>query len=76
MGKKKKQVKYSFPTQVRCPRCGSIQTRSYSTHGKIQYRKCQAPVCRHRFSVRGEAVKQTTKQKGKDNGTISTEAHN
>ena len=48
--------KFSFPTRVRCPRCRSLQTRATSTQGQIQYRECQMPVCRKRFSVRGEPV--------------------
>jgi len=47
---------WAFPTVVRCPRCRGIQTRATSTQGKVQYRQCQAPICQHRFSVRGKPI--------------------
>lgn len=58
MSKTKKQ-KYSFPTVSQCPRCRGTQTRAVSTQGKVQYRKCMAPVCRWRYTVIGTKVNKT-----------------
>ena len=49
-------IRYSFPTVSKCPRCGGTQTRAVSTQGNVQYRKCQAPVCRWRYTVIGTKV--------------------
>jgi len=59
----KSKQKYSFPTVSVCPRCLGTQTRARSTQGKVQYRICLAPVCRHRYHVIGTKVK-----KGEKNG--------
>ena len=61
MSKKKKTERFSFPTIVRCPRCSGLQTRAVSTQGKIQYRRCMAPVCQERFSIRGTPIKRKSK---------------
>lgn len=66
MAKKKPKEKYSFPTVVRCPRCSGLQTRAYSTQGKIQYRRCTAPICQERFSIRGAEV-------GKEGKSVKSE---
>jgi len=50
------RVVYVFPTRVHCPRCGSLQTRRYSQDGIVQYRQCQAPICRWRFKIIGETI--------------------
>jgi hypothetical protein len=42
-----------FARQVRCPRCKANDTAAYRTKGEIQYRACQRPICRKRFSVKG-----------------------
>lgn len=47
---------YSFPTQIRCPRCQAADTRARSTQGDIQYRVCRRAVCRHKFKVVGEKI--------------------
>ena len=49
-----KEIRYSFPTVSRCPRCGSTNTRAYSTKKQVQYRVCLAPICRHKYSVYGQ----------------------
>jgi hypothetical protein len=51
-----KKKEFSFPTVSLCPRCKGSQTRAVSTQGKIQYRVCQAPICRHRYTVTGTPV--------------------
>ena len=51
-----KPAEYAFPTRSRCPRCGSTHTEAYSTKGPVQYRRCLAPICRHRYSQFGERV--------------------
>jgi hypothetical protein len=48
--------RYAFPTVSRCPRCGSTDTRAYATKGKIQYRRCQMPVCRWTYTVIGQKI--------------------
>ena len=53
------KIRYSFPTVSKCPRCGGTQTRATSTQGKVQYRKCLAPVCRWRYTVIGTKVNKT-----------------
>lgn len=50
------ELKYSFPTKSRCPRCQGTQTKAVSTQGNIQYRKCTAPVCQKAFTVKGKIV--------------------
>jgi len=55
--KKTKERRYSFPTVSRCPRCGVTQTRATSTQGRVQYRKCLAPICGKSYTVFGEEVK-------------------
>jgi hypothetical protein len=67
MAKRKKE--YSFPTVSACPRCRGTQTRATSTQGKIQYRKCLAPVCQKTYTVIGQKVKIRTQmtQIKKDN---------
>ncbi len=47
---------YAFGTKVRCQRCGSLSTRAYATKENVQYRICQAAICRQRFVVRGEKI--------------------
>lgn len=47
---------YAFGTKSRCPRCGSTQTQATSTQGNIQYRQCQMPICRHKYSVFGKKI--------------------
>lgn len=47
---------YSFPSRSRCPRCRSINTKAVGKHGHTQYRVCQQPICRRRYSVKGELV--------------------
>ncbi len=56
MSKHKQKQQYAFPTVVPCPRCRGTQTRAVSTQGKIQYRRCSAPICQERFSIRGKEV--------------------
>lgn len=74
-------IRYSFPTVSKCPRCGGIQTRATSTQGNVQYRKCQAPICRWRYTVIGTKVnkalpieKQKTKIENelKENSNVET----
>lgn len=49
-----REFKYIFPPQGRvCPRCRAADTVAYATKDNIQYRKCNRPICRHRYSVRG-----------------------
>jgi ssDNA-binding Zn-finger/Zn-ribbon topoisomerase 1 len=52
----KKDAAYAFPSKVRCPRCGSLQTRRTGEYQGVQYRECMMPVCRKKFSVHGEKV--------------------
>jgi hypothetical protein len=59
--KAKRQRRWSFPTASACRRCGSTDTRAYSTQGKVQYRKCLRAICRHRYTVIGTAIKTTKK---------------
>lgn len=47
---------YAFPTKSRCPRCRGLQTRCYSTQGRVQYRRCLAPVCQKAYTVMGTKV--------------------
>jgi hypothetical protein len=54
--KKTKKAEYAFPTKSRCPRCCSTQTKATNTKGDTQYRECQMPVCRHRYSVLGKKI--------------------
>lgn len=60
MSKKSKEnedkPQYSFPTVVACPRCHGTQTRARSTQGRIQYRICLAPICRHRYAEKGTLI--------------------
>jgi len=49
-------VRWTFPSGSRCPRCGSAQTRAVSTQGRVQYRQCQAPICRHRYHQFGREM--------------------
>lgn len=44
---------FSFPSVVRCPRCGALDTVQTATKGDTQYRRCRAPICRWNFKVRG-----------------------
>ena len=46
----------AFPTVVRCPRCSSDDTERYSSRGRVQYRRCRRPICRHTFKVFGQLV--------------------
>lgn len=47
--------KWVFSKEDRtCPRCRGSNTEAYSTKGNIQYRRCRSPVCRKRYSVRGQ----------------------
>ena len=50
------QPTYAFPTRSRCPRCESTDTIALSTQDKWQYRKCQVPVCRKRYTVEGKPI--------------------
>jgi len=50
------ETRFSFPTVSACPRCRGTQTRATSTQGRIQFRRCQAPICRFKFSIRGKPV--------------------
>ena len=50
---KPKTKRWSFPTVSTCPRCRGTQTRAVSTQGKVQYRKCLAPICQKRYTVIG-----------------------
>ena len=68
MAKKTKErckKKFSFPTVSTCKRCGSTHTQATSTQGKVQYRKCLAPVCYKRYTVIGTPI---TQRKEKSNG--------
>jgi hypothetical protein len=47
---------YSFPSRSRCPRCHSINTIADGKHNDTQYRVCQQPICRKRYSVKGVLV--------------------
>jgi len=56
--RKADSLRWSFPSVVKCPRCGANDTRAYSYYlekGR-QYRHCIRGVCRHKFSVTGELV--------------------
>jgi len=56
--------KYSFPSPVKCPRCGATDTEAYSTKGRIQYRRCRRAVCRRNFTVQGEQLRAATSKPG------------
>lgn len=51
---------YAFRTVVRCPRCGSNQTRVIdgprASRPDIRYRMCSVAVCRFRFKEVGVLV--------------------
>lgn len=47
---------FGFLTKSRCPRCGSTNTRAYSTQGRVQYRQCQIPICRRKYVQYGQKV--------------------
>jgi hypothetical protein len=47
---------YAFPTKSRCPRCGGTNTKAVSTQGNRQFRECQTPVCRFKYSVEGTKI--------------------
>ncbi|HUX16779.1 MAG TPA: hypothetical protein VMW52_09930 [Phycisphaerae bacterium] len=47
---------YAFPTQVRCPRCGALDTTRTGQDGAIQYRACQRGTCRATFKITGKKV--------------------
>lgn len=49
-------IVYSFQTRARCPRCGGVNTIATSTQGRVQFRRCNNPVCRNRFKAAGVAV--------------------
>ena len=55
-GQKGEKKAFAFPTKVKCPRCGALDTVAYSTKGRTQYRKCRRSVCRKTFSIQGEEV--------------------
>jgi len=55
-GKKKKKIRYAFPTVSRCPRCKTTDTVAYRTAKNIQYRRCLRAICRWSYSVRGKKV--------------------
>jgi hypothetical protein len=54
---RKPEIRYSFPTVSSCPRCRGTATRATSTQGRVQYRKCMAPVCQKRYTVIGTEIK-------------------
>ncbi len=56
IGTDRKALRYAFKTVVRCPRCRSMDTKATSTQKSLQYRRCQAPICRHLFNVVGIPV--------------------
>jgi hypothetical protein len=56
MGQPRQGEVYSFPTRVRCPKCGSLRTRSNGTVGNVQYRVCLESECGERWKVGGERV--------------------
>lgn len=64
MGKRKsvkgvereKRLVWAFPSKSRCPRCGTINTKMYSSNQNIQYRKCMNAVCRNTYKVIGVLV--------------------
>ena len=64
---RKSKIRYSFPTVSKCPRCGGTQTRATSTQGKVQYRKCLAPICGKRYNVIGTKIKNR-----KENSNVET----
>ena len=47
---------FGFLTKSRCPRCGSTNTRAYSTQGRVQYRQCMVAICRRRYVEYGKRV--------------------
>lgn len=47
---------YAFPSKCLCPRCGTVENHATSTQRQIQYRQCQRPICRHRWSVLGQRI--------------------
>jgi formate dehydrogenase maturation protein FdhE len=50
------QPVYSFPSEVRCPRCGAAGAHVAGTHDGIRYMSCERGVCRHRWKVVGEPI--------------------
>ena len=65
-GKKKAPI-WHFPDARRCPRCRGYDTAAYHTDTKKgrQYRKCNAPICRWRYSVNGKKIKKAKTDKTK-----------
>jgi hypothetical protein len=47
---------FAFPNKSRCPKCGVTTTECLSVVGPIQYRRCQAPICRHPYKVTGSPI--------------------
>ena len=52
---------YVFAGQ-QCPRCRGWDTVATSTQGDVQYRRCRAVVCQHRYAVVGRLVEDRDKQ--------------
>lgn len=50
------QPVYKFWNKVKCPRCDSLDTEAYATHGPVQSRVCRVPICRWRWKVTGQEV--------------------
>ena len=67
----RKSKMWSFPTVSLCPRCRGSQTRAMSTQGKVQYRKCMAPICQKRYTVIGSKVKRRA-PRGVHGGSLSS----
>lgn len=47
---------YAFPTKSRCPKCRTLGTRSTSTQGKTQFRKCRRPSCGTSYKESGTPI--------------------
>jgi len=42
---------YVFPGKAQCPRCGTWDTSRTGAHKNHQYRRCDRPICRRKFTV-------------------------
>lgn len=54
-------VTYAFSTKSRCPKCGTLATRSTSTQVDTQYRRCLRPSCRENYKEVGRPLDRLTR---------------
>lgn len=57
-----RRAAYVFDRGRQCPRCRGWDTVATSTQGNVQYRRCRAPICQHRYAVVGRPVEGREKQ--------------